>query len=113
MTKRNEMTEKLLRLVAENPKLPIVPMAFYEVVGGDFGWWLGEITDVEIREYALDEWYGDGSVIYRDDFGAEEHLIEGIAEEKYNGTDEDYKKAKEEAAAIWKKAIIVRINVGG
>lgn len=110
MLKRNEMTSKLLQLVAENPELPIVPMVFYEVVGGDCGDWIGKVIDVKIREYAIDEWEGDGSVRFRDDFGAEEILIESIAELKYDGTDEDYKKAKEEAAALWEKAIIVYIG---
>ena len=48
---------------------------------------------------------------FRDDSGAEESLIEGIAEVKYDGTEADYKKAKIEAEAIWTKAIIVNIDL--
>ena len=36
-------SEELLKLVAENPDLPVVPMVDSEVCGGDeYGYWLGE-----------------------------------------------------------------------
>lgn len=34
-------TEELLKLIKENPDLPIVPMVDSEVVQDDFGYWLG------------------------------------------------------------------------
>lgn len=36
-----EKAEKLLKLVAENPELPVLPMVDYEVVGDDWGCWAG------------------------------------------------------------------------
>jgi hypothetical protein len=108
----NEITKELLELVKENPDLPIVPMVFYEVVAGDdFSYWLGKIVKVEIREFAIDYWYGDGAVKYKDDYDAEESLIEAIAEVKYDGTEEDYEKASEEVKNIWTKAIIMFVGV--
>lgn len=107
----DEMREFLL-LVLENPELPVVPMVYSECVGGDdqFAYWLSKVGRSEIREFAIDEWYHDGAIVYRDEANAEETLIEAIAETKYNGTDEDYEKAKEEAAGLWTKAIIVYIT---
>ena len=105
------MNYKLLELVKENPSLPIVPMTHYEVCGGDSGYWMGEIQTVEIREYAINEWCIEEAVLFKDDIGAEDRLIEAIAEYKYDGTEEDYNKAEIEAKEMWTKAIIIRISV--
>lgn len=106
-----EMREFLL-LVLENPELPVVPMVYSECVGCDdqFAYWLSKVGRSEIREFAIDEWYHDGAIVYRDDANAEEELVEAIAETKYDGSDEDYEKAKVEAAGLWTKAIIVYIT---
>lgn len=105
------MTEKLLQLVKENPGLPVIPMVETEVVGGDeYVYWMGKFGNCEIREFAIDEWYGDGCIRYRDEYDAEELLIEGIAEVKYDGTEADYEKAKAEVEKLWTKAIVVRIT---
>lgn len=108
----NEYTAELFRLIQENPELPILPTVDTEVVAGDdYGRWIGAFGKAEVREYAIDEWYGDGLVRFRDDSGAEDSLIEGIAEVKYDGTEADYEKAKNEAEALWTKAIIVNIDL--
>lgn len=105
-----EMREFLL-LVLENPELPVVPMVYTECVGGDeYSYWLSKVGRSEIREFAIDEWYHDGKVVYRDDANAEEYLIEAIAETKYNGSLLDYEKAAAEAAGLWTKAIVVYIT---
>ena len=105
-----EMREFLL-LVLENPELPVVPMVYGECVGGEeYAYWLSKVGRSEIREYAIDEWYHDGAIVYRDEANAEEELIEAIAETKYDGSDEDYEKAKVEAAGLWTKAIVVYIT---
>lgn len=105
-----EMREFLL-LVLENPELPVVPMVYTDCVGGDeYSYWLSKVGRSEIREFAIDEWYHDGKVVYRDDANAEEDLVEAIAETKYNGSLMDYEKAEAEAAGLWTKAIIVYIT---
>ena len=105
------MNYKLLELVKENPELPIIPMTHYEVCGGDSGYWLGTIESVEIKEYAINEWNEDEAVLFKDEFGAEDRLIEAIAEYKYDGSDSDYDKAEVEAKEMWTKAIIIRIGL--
>lgn len=103
---------ELFRLMLEHPELPVLPMVDTEVVAGDeYGRWIGAFGKAEVREYAIDEWHGDGLVRFRDDSGAEESLIEGIAEVKYDGTEADYEKAKKEAEALWTKAIILNIDL--
>lgn len=103
------MNYKLLELVKENPSLPIVPMTYYEVCGGDSGYWLGLIESVEIREYAINEW--NEEVLFKDKLGDEDKLVEAIAEYKYDGSEEDYERAKKEATDMWTKAIVIRISI--
>lgn len=98
---------EFLKLVQENPDLPIVPMVDGDICGGDAGRWMAEVGLSALKEYAIDEWYGDGRVLFS---GDEDELIESIAEGKYEGTDEDYKRAEEEAKSMWTKAIIVNID---
>ena len=51
MKHANKTTEKFLRLVAENPNLPIEAMVRNEVVNGeDYGSWAGMIVGAEIEE---------------------------------------------------------------
>lgn len=61
----NEKTQKLIELIKENPDLPIIPMVYYEVVGEDYGNWVGRFSTCYIGEYALfrNKYYED-----RDEF---------------------------------------------
>lgn len=103
------MNYKLIELVKENPSMQIVPVTYYEVLGGDNGYWLGHIESVEIREYAINKWDDDNAVIFKDDDS--EKLVEAIAEQKYDGSDEAYKKAEKEAEQMWEEGIIIRIGL--
>ncbi len=86
------MNYTLLKLVEENPSLPIVPMTHYEVVGGDSGYWMGKIESVEIKEYVVADWNGDESIIFKDDLHPEGKL-------------------GSEAKVMWTKAIVIRIGL--
>lgn len=55
-----ERNQELLKLVAENPDLPIIALVDSDVVGNDSGRWLGHFSCAELGEYALyDERYFD------------------------------------------------------
>lgn len=60
-----ERNQELLKLVSENPDLPIVAMVDWEVVGDDSGRWLAYFSSVSLGEYAIldDRYYED-----REDF---------------------------------------------
>lgn len=45
--------EKLINLMEENPNLPVLPMVDYEIVGEDWGRWMGSFGDSYVGEYAL------------------------------------------------------------
>lgn len=125
-------TENLLKLIKENPSLPIVLMVDYEVVGGDYGRWLGSFGSAYAGEYAVfnENYYND-----RDDFKEdyynynEEHLTEKFdydptinlfsngkytkEERKHNEEQEKLleKYLEEIADNYFKKAIIVDIDI--
>lgn len=60
MTKQ---TEELLRLIKENPDLPIVPMVDHEVCGDGYAWWLGNWGRSEVTEYYI----GEKKIHFKDD----------------------------------------------
>ena len=46
-----QVNNKLLKIITDNPDLPIVAMVDYEVVGDGYGYWQGSISRVEVGEY--------------------------------------------------------------
>lgn len=108
----NENTNKLLELVKENPDLPIIPMVNYEICSGDYGYWMASFSTCSVEEYMIDEWYGDGCVRFKSD-DEEDTILEGIAEHKYGDCTnvDNWKKAEDYLKTLWKKAIIVYIEL--
>lgn len=102
---------KLLQLINENPDLPIVAMVSGEIVAGDdFCRWIGTFGECRVDEYIIDDWYGDGCVEFKSDADIDT-IIEAIAETKYSGTEEGYKKAEKELKTMWTRAIVVNIDL--
>lgn len=62
---KNETTKEFLKIVAENPDLPIVCMVDCDVVYEDYGRWLASFGAVYVGEYAL---YDDRYYDERDEF---------------------------------------------
>lgn len=62
--------KELLKLVQANPDLPIIAYVNSEIVGGDCYYWLGEFTNVSIREYAKVEPYNyyEMNIVWKDDY---------------------------------------------
>lgn len=108
-------TNELLRLIAENPDLPVVPMVDYEVVYEDCGRWLGSFGSAYVGEYALfnDRYYDD-----REEF--KEHYFDYHDEEidkqfncnSVHEMNESIEKYLDEVAdKYFNKAIIVNIDL--
>ncbi|MDO4318304.1 MAG: hypothetical protein Q4C48_08890 [Lachnospiraceae bacterium] len=101
--------EELLRLMADNPELPVVPMVDSEIAVEDaYGRWLGAWGSVYIGEY----FEVDGQAYFRDD--TDQSSLEFVLEEML-GYDTVQELTDEEAVAAyasmpWIKAIIVYID---
>ena len=110
----NDKTAKLLKLISENPTLPVVPIVYSEVVGDDgYGYWLGSWGDCYVDEYVCIDKYGENHFYTRGDQDEiEEYFAEKILEENESLSDEDVERlAHEQAEALpWKKAILVYVT---
>lgn len=71
------MKPEIIKLIEENPELPIVPMVDSEVVADDGGYWLGKWKRCEVTEY----YQGREYIHFRDD---DEEIAE-IAQNVQNG----------------------------
>ena len=93
-------TNEFLKLVAENPELPIVAMVDAEVVGPvpEWGWW-----SANVREPVVDEYYcpDDRMYLKADDF---DDLVDEFIHDNYD--DEPWKSmTQEELEAEANKAV--------
>lgn len=108
---------KFLKLVSENPELPIIPMVDNELCGDDYGRYMGTFGYAYVGEYALfnERVYDD-----REDF--EEDYYEAFCDElcekfNYNPNDvnSDDKPLNDYLHTVsddyFKKAILVNIDL--
>lgn len=106
--KQSEKLEELLKLMQENPELPVIPCVDGDVVGGDDCYcWLGTWGMSEVQEYII----GNERTYYREDDICEmnDPLYERYDPEIVdNMTDEETRAAYN--ALPWKKAIFVNIH---
>lgn len=108
------MKPEIIRLIEENPDLPIVPMVDSEVVADDgCYWWLGKWGRCEITEYYL----GRERIHFKDD--DEEDVLSDLDGCKYSRDPQGrdiYDLSDEEWDALyktvpWIKAIVVYITI--
>ena len=107
------MKPEIIKLIEENPDLPVVPMVDSEVVADDGGYWLGEWGRCEVTEY----YNGREYIHFRDD--DEEDVLNDMAGCKYGHDPQGrdiYNLTAEEWDALyksipWTKCIVVYITV--
>lgn len=103
---------KLVELIKTNPDLPIIPMVDAEIVGDDYGYWMGNWGRCEVTEYYL----GREKVHFKDD--DEEDVLSDMLDCRYGYNREGkdiYTLSDSEWEDIynslpWQKAIIVYIT---
>ena len=124
MTNYDEKTQKLIELIKENPDLPIIPMVYYEVVGEDYGNWVGRFSTCYIGEYALfqEKYYEDRDKFEEDYYDYFEDFINDkfgynpacITQEQLDANKIASQKVneflKEQSNDYFHKAIIVYID---
>ena len=89
-------TPEIIKLIQENPELPVVPMVDSEVVCEDCGYWLGHWGRCEVTEY----YYGREYVHFKDD--DEEDVLNDMVGCKY-GHDKDGRDIDELSDEEWDK----------
>lgn len=99
--------EELLKLIKENPDLPIVAMVDSEIVRGEhYARWLGVWGCARIDKYYL----GENMIYFYDEAEKEEVLIETMGYDNYMASNED-NDIKFYKALPWIEAIIVNIDL--
>ncbi len=113
MNKQNitEINKEFVKLVAENPDLPIKVFVSGDCVE-DEEWVVGEIYDAKVTEIAV----YDDRVYERDDIDSVKEAISNDVcdlEEYVNFTDEEFDKAMEEKAEWlgWEKVILLKVGI--
>lgn len=107
---------KMLKLIKENPDLPIIPMVDAEIVGDDSGYWLGSIGEVFVDKYVLHEDYG--AIFYDNDDPDITDIFEKFFDYAECGIDEEipdseaFPLMKQKIDTLdWQRAIIVYIKL--
>ena len=114
----NEINEKLLNIIKDNPDLNIVARVFTDMIVDDtYAWWQGRITDVSVEEFVTTE---EGEILCKDDYG-EVNSEKDVCDDHYDLITkmfpfQDYSSASEDVIMFkfnkleWDKAIIIDVN---
>ena len=107
------MKPKIIKLIEENPDLPIVPMVDSEVVADDCGYWLGKWGICEVTEY----YEGRERIHFKDD--DEEDVLNDLVgceysqdphgRDIYDLSDDEWDKLYK--SVPWVKCIVVYITI--
>ena len=103
----------LLKLIKDNPDLPVVPMVDAEIAGDDYGYWLGSWGRCEVTELYL----GREKIHFKDD-DEEDVLVDMIGcqygmdregRDIFELSDDDWHEIFNDLP--WKKVIVVYITL--
>ena len=102
---KNKNIEELLRLIKENPDLPIVPMVNSGVVVDGWGYWPGTWGSAYIDEYIIIEKY-DTPILFKSDNDVFDVLEKCMSDKEFGRFPDT-----ENECRPWTKAIIVYIDL--
>lgn len=99
----------LLKLMQENPELPVVPMVDGEIPGDDSGYWLGAWGNARVDEYLLInkcKW-----MVFKSDDDVFDVLEKYLSDDEFEKLPETEEECRPVYNALpWTKAIIVYIQ---
>ncbi len=102
----------LLKLMQENPGLPVIPLVEGGSICDDYAYMLYELGDAHIDEYILDSI--EGRMLYKADYNIMRVLEECLSPEEFENLPDSESECKAIYDSLpWKKAIILYINVPG
>lgn len=107
----NEKITELLRLIKENPDLPILPMVDGEICAGDdYGYWNGSWGTARVDEFLISK--HNGSIHFKSDDDVFDVLERNLTDEEFEKLPETESECRPYFDALpWKKAIIVFIEM--
>ena len=108
----NENIKEILKLIDENPDLPVIPMVGQDIVADSFGEWTAEVGEAEIKKICI---YEDAVIFYDESTLKTAGLLEldydtlGIPESMSSGEANRRLKAFIDSLD-WLEAIIIHIE---
>lgn len=107
----NEKITELLRLIEENPDLPILPMVDGEICAGDdYGYWCGNWGNAKVDEFLIAK--HDDCIRFKSDDDVFDVLECCLTDEEFEKLPETEAECRPYFDALpWKKAIIVYIGM--
>lgn len=112
MTEREKQSHsELIRLIQENPDLPVVAMVDGELGGEEYCWYLGAWGSVEIDEYVRAINYDNGILLKSDGdiIDTLERYFDPFDFDELPDSDEECKKIYDDLP--WTRAIMVQIKI--
>lgn len=110
MAGQNQKTQELLKLIQENPDLPVIPFVDWEIVAEDNGYWMGSWGSAQVDEYVIPR--NDYPVQFKSDDDVFYTLERCLTNEEFEALPEGEDECRPAYNALpWKKAIIVYINL--
>lgn len=111
MNNLNKNTEELFKLIKENPTLPVVPMVEFEVVGEDYGRWMGSWGQAYIDRYLIPK-NSKNAIIFENEYTVSETLERYLTYDELDELPDDDRVWQDMYDKLpWIKAIIVRIDL--
>lgn len=106
---KNKYTEDLLKLIKDNPDLPIVPMVDGEIAPEEDGYWRGQWGPAAVDEYLVAERHE--RIFFKSEEDMWAVLEQYLPNEEYDSLpDNEDECSKIYENLLWKKAIVVYIN---
>lgn len=106
----NSNFENLVKLMKENPELPVVPLVDAEICGDEYASYIGSWGHVKVEEYIVPK-NGD-CICFKSDNDVMYTLERCLSDEEFQSLPESEDECKPYYDALpWKKAIVVYIDV--
>ena len=106
---KNKNIAELLKLIQENPDLPIIPMVDGEAVCDDSGYWVAAWGKAVIEEFIINPKHGD--MMFKSDDDVFDTLEKWLSAEEFEKLPEDEAECRQYYEKLpWKKAILVYID---
>ncbi len=102
---------ELIRLMQQNPELPILPFVAAEVVTDDSGYWLGSWSSAKVDEYVMPTKYYS-PVIFKSENDVFDALEKCLSYEEFKSLPDNEEECRPFYDNLpWEKAIIIYIGL--